>query len=429
MAIDRRYFLKSAGLSLFGAGFVPTFLRRTAYALEQPGASARKQILVAVFQRGAADGLNVVVPFGDRNYAPLRPSIAIAQPSSRSELSGQTAIDLDGFFGLHPSLAGLKPLYDARHLAIVHAAGSPDSTRSHFDAQDYMETATPGLGSTSDGWLNRYLESSPLAEATPFRAVAFAPRMPLTLLGPAPALAVDDVKNFRLRTFGPHGGPGGAEFLQGGFEAMYASASDPLLERTAQEMFEAAGTLDRIGLADYQPANGAQYPNGQLGKSLRQVAQLIKADVGLELAFAEVGGWDHHVNEGGAQGQLANSLRQFGDALAAFHQDMGDRMADVVVLTMTEFGRTARENGNRGTDHGHANAMFVLGGPVKGGKVYGRWPGLGPDQLYEGRDLALTTDFRDVFAEVAVRHLGTTETHTVFPGFSVSPERFRGFLG
>jgi uncharacterized protein (DUF1501 family) len=428
MGINRRYFLKTGGLSLFGAGVVPSFLRRTAFALDQPAGSARKKILVAVFQRGAADGLNVVVPFGDRAYAPLRPSIAIAEPSSRSEASGQTAIDLDGFFGLHPSLAALKPLYDARHLAVLHAAGSPDSTRSHFDAQDYMETAAPGRRSISEGWLNRYLEATPLAEATPFRAVAFAPRMPLTLLGPAPALAMEDVRNFRLRAF-PHGGLGSAELFQGGFEAMYASASDPLLERTAREMFEAASTLDGIGVADYQPANGAQYPNGQLGRSLRQVAQLIKADVGLEIAFAEVSGWDHHVNEGGAQGQLANSLRQFGDALAAFHQDMGDRMADVVVLTMSEFGRTARENGNRGTDHGHANAMFALGGPVHGGKVYGQWPGLAPDQLYEGRDLALTTDFRDVFAEVAVRHLRATETNTVFPGFSVSPGRFKGFVG
>jgi uncharacterized protein (DUF1501 family) len=427
MGLDRRYFLKSAGLSLFGAGMVPGFLRRTAYALNQPGPSARKKILVAVFQRGAADGLNVVVPFGDRNYAPLRPSIAVAEPSSRSEASGQTAIDLDGFFGLHPSLAALKPLYEAQHLAIVHAAGSPDSTRSHFDAQDYMETATPGVRSTSEGWLNRYLDATSLAEATPFRAVAFAPRMPLTLLGPSPALAIDDVKNFRLQAFS-HGGAAGAELLQSGFRTMYASVSDPLLQRTAQEMFEAAGTLNRIGLADYQSANGAMYPDGQLGRSLRQVAQLIKADVGLEVAFAEVGGWDHHVNEGGAQGQLANSLRQFGDALAAFHQDMGDRMADVVVLTMTEFGRTARENGNRGTDHGHAGVMFVLGGPVRGGKVYARWPGLAPDQLYEGRDLALTTDFRDVFAEIAVRHLGASETHTVFPGFAISPARFRGFL-
>ncbi|HEV2379164.1 MAG TPA: DUF1501 domain-containing protein [Terriglobia bacterium] len=426
MALSRRYFLKSAGLSLFGAGSVPPFLRRTAYALNQPNASARKKVLVAIFQRGAADGLNTIVPFGDRSYYSLRPSIAIPPPSSRSENGGRTVIDLDGFFGLHPSLAGLKPLFDAQHLAIVHAAGSPDSTRSHFDAQDYMETAAPGVRSESNGWLNRYLESTPEAEVTPFRAVAVTPRMPMTLLGAAPALAMNDVKSFRLRPVDPIVGGNGS--LAAVFESMYASTSDPLLGRTAREMFEAAATLERLGLADYQPANGARYPMGQLGRSLQQVAQLIRADVGLEVAFAEVSGWDHHVNEGAVEGQLANSLRQFGDALVAFHQDLGDRMSEVLVLSMTEFGRAARENGNRGTDHGHAAVMFALGGPVKGGKVYGRWPGLGEDQLYEGRDLALTTDFRDVFAEVAVRHLRAADVNTIFPGFSVFPSRFRGFL-
>jgi len=425
MAITRRYFLKSGGLSLFGASFVPSFLRRTAYALEQPRASARKKILVAVFQRGAADGLNIVVPFGDKPYYALRPSISIPEPTSRSESNGQCLLDLDGFFGLHPSLDALKPLFDAKQLAIVHAAGSPDSTRSHFDAQDYMETATPGRSATPNGWLNRYLEAVPEAEATPFRAVAFSSRMPRTLLGAAPALVLDDVRSFRLRA----AADGGPSALQDGFEAMYASASNALLDRTAQEMFEAAATLERVGAHDYQPAGGVEYPRGPLGNSLRQVAQLIKADVGLEVAFAEVSGWDHHVNEGGLQGSLANNLKQFGDALAALHQDLGERMSDVVLLTMTEFGRTAHENGNRGTDHGHASAMFVLGGPVKGGKVYGQWPGLGAGQLHEGRDLALTTDFRDVFAEVAVRHLGAQGTSTIFPGFSVSPSRFRGFLG
>ena len=432
MAISRRYFLKTAGLSLFGAASVPAFLRRTAYALDQPNASARKKILVAIFQRGAADGLNTVVPFGDASYYSLRPSIAIPAPSARSGLSGRTAIDLDGFFALHPSLAGLKPLFDARHLAILNAAGSPDSTRSHFDAQDYMETAAPGFRGTSSGWLNRYLDSAPEAEATPFRAVALAPRMPLTFAGPAPALAMNDVQAFRLRTLsGPDGASGaaGAMGIAGAFESMYASTSDPLLGRTAHEMFEAAAMLERLRTTDYQPSNGVQYPNGRLGNSLRQVAQLIKSDVGLEIAFADVSGWDHHVNEGAVEGQLANSLKQFGDALAAFHQDMGERMSDVLVLSMTEFGRAARENGNRGTDHGHAAVMFALGGPVKGGKVYGPWPGLAPDQLYEGRDLALTTDFRDVFAEVAVRHLGATDVNSIFPGFSVSSSRFRGFLG
>jgi uncharacterized protein (DUF1501 family) len=428
--LTRRYFLKSAGLSLFGAGFVPSFMRRTAFALEQPGRSTRKKILVAVFQRGAADGLNIVVPFGERDYYSLRPSISIPEPGriSSGGGGGETAIDLDGFFGFHPSLTSLKPLFDARHLAVIHAAGSPDSTRSHFDAQDYMESATPGLKSTQDGWLNRYLQLAPETDARPFRAVAFSARTPRSLLGSAPALAVDDLRSLRL---GPksRAGKGGGGQMQSTLEAMYASASDPLLNGTARETFEAVSTLQQIGVENYQPANGAEYPRGPLGHSLQQVAQLIKADVGLEVAFAEVGGWDHHVNEGGVQGQLANSLKQFGDALAAFHQDMGDRMADVVVLTMTEFGRAARENGSRGTDHGHANAMFALGGSVRGGKVYGKWPGLKSGQLFEGRDLALTTDFRDVFAEVLVRHLGARQTASVFPGFAASSNRFRGFLG
>ncbi len=431
MEKTRRYFIKSAGLSLFGMGFVPSFIRRTAFALEQPSLSARKKILVAVFQRGAADALNIVVPFAEKDYYAMRPTIAIPEPQAGSlgrEGAGESAIDLDGFFAFHPSLASLKPLFDGGHLAVIHAVGSPDNTRSHFDAQDYMESATPGMKATADGWLNRYLQAKPEADASPFRAVAFAPRMPRTLLGPAPALALDDLRNFRL---GPRatGVPERAAGPEQAIEAMYASTADPLLSSTAREMFDAMGTLERIGAENYQPANGAVYPPGQLGRGLQQVAQLIKAGVGLEVAFAEVGGWDHHVNEGGVEGQLGARLKEFGGALAAFHQDLGERMADVVVLTMTEFGRTARENGNRGTDHGHANAMFVLGGAVRGGKVFGQWPGLKPQQLFEGRDLALTTDFRDVFAEVLVRHLGANSTASIFPGFKVSPERFRGFLG
>ncbi len=431
MAVTRRYFLKSGGLTLFGAGFVPSFLRRTAFAMDAGRSESQRKTLVAIFQRGAADGLNIVVPFAEKDYYAMRPTIAIPAPAS-STAQNQTAIDLDGFFGLHPNLASLKPLFDARQLAIVHAAGSPDNTRSHFDAQDYMESGTPGVKATSDGWLNRYLQGNPEAEATPFRAVAIAPRMPRTLRGTAPALVLDNVQNFRLVGDRPAPVPQGGipgDGLAGAFEAMYASASDPLLGSTAKEMFEAISVLRRIGSEPYQPANGAAYPGGPLGQSLRQVAQLIKSGVGLEVAFAEVGGWDHHVNEGGVQGQLAFRLKDFGDALAAFHRDLGDRLENVVVLTMSEFGRTARENGNRGTDHGHANAMFVLGGPVKGGKVYGKWPGLRPDELNEGRDLALTTDFRDVFAEVMSRHVGARDIASIFPGFSVSPDRFRGLLG
>jgi len=424
MAISRRYFLKNTGLSLFGAAFVPSFLRRTAYAAEQR--SSRK-ILVAIFQRGAADGLNIVVPYGEKYYHAMRPTIAIPAPNGRSE-NGPTAIDLDGFFGLHPSLSALKPLFDDRQLAIIHAVGSPDSTRSHFDAQDYMESATPGVKSTTDGWLNRLLQRAPQGDSTPFRAVAFSASTPRTMMGTAPCLCTQDLQAFQLAGNDNHPGRG-AQLVASAFEEMYASASDPLLCNTARETFEAISTLQRMRVASYQPENGAAYPRGPLGKNLQQIAQLIKSDAGLEIAFAEVGGWDNHVNEGGATGQLANRLKDFGDALAAFHQDMGRRMADITVLTMSEFGRTARENGNRGTDHGHANAMFAFGGAVKGGKVYGDWPGLSEHNLFEGRDLALTTDFRDVFAEVAVRHLALKNSATVFPGYAASPEKFRGFLG
>ena len=424
MPISRRYFLKSTGLSLFGAAVVPSFLRRAAFAAEQPG---RKKILVAIFQRGAADGLNIVVPFGEKDYHALRPTIAIPEPST-SIGGGPSAIDLDGFFGLHPSLVSLKPLFDARQLAVIHAAGSPDSTRSHFDAQDYMESATPGVKSTPDGWLNRILQSAHEPDATPFRAVAFAASMPRTMMGTAPCLCTQDLQGFHLAGAASRSSPG-VQLAAGAFEEMYASTSDRLLASTANETFEAISTLQRIQMGEYQPENGAEYPRGPLSKSLRQIAQLIKLGAGLEVAFAEVGGWDNHVNEGGVTGQLAARLKDFGDSLAAFHKDMGDRMADITVLTMSEFGRTARENGNRGTDHGHAHAMFVLGGAVRGGKVYGKWPGLREDQLHEGRDLALTTDFRDVFAEVAMRHLGVQNPANIFPGYAVSPERFRGFLG
>src|SRR3984957_2219298 len=420
MAISRRYFLKSSGLSLFGAAAVPPFLRRTAYALDQPNASARKKILVAIFQRGAADGLNTVVPFGDRNYYALRPTIAIAPPSSRSDESGRTAIDLGGFFDLHPSLAGLKPLFDARHLAIVNAAGSPDSTRSHFDAQDYMESGTPGVKATDDGWLNRAVQWTPEPGASPFRCVAMGPNLPLTMRGSAPAIALPDVKQFKVFSQSP--------MIEGGFEALYADTVDQALRGTGTETFEAIDMLRKADPSKFQPENGADYPKSRVGQALQQVAQLHKADIGLEVTFVDTGGWDNHVNEGGAQGQLANLLRDLGQGLAAFHQDMGDRMEDVVVVTMSEFGRTAHENGNRGTDHGHANCMFVMGGPVKGGKVYGKWPGLGPGQLNEGRDLTLTTDFRSVLGEVIGGHLGSSNLHTVFPGFDNSPAKFPHLL-
>lgn len=407
--MQRRYFVKSGAIALATMGLSPSFLRRMTFGMELPGA-AKGKVLICLFQRGAADALNVVVPFGERAYYQLRPSIAIPAPGG----AARSALDLDGFFGLHPSLAPLKPLWDRHMLAPIHAVGSPSSTRSHFDAQDYMESGTPDLKGTSDGWLNRYLATNGTCEQcrpTPFRAVAMAPQTPRILQGSAPAVAMDSLDQFSVRT----GGDAAARL-----EALYHTGSADIVHGAGTEMFEAVKMLRSANPQQYQPEHGAQYPRSQFGQRLRQIAQLIKSNVGLEIAFADVGGWDTHVNQGGATGQLAGRLDDFATSIAALVSDLGDRMDDVVILTMSEFGRMARQNGNGGTDHGHAGAMLVIGGHVKGGTVFGKWPGLEREQLYEGRDLALTTDFRTVFAEVAARHLGAPSVGALFPGFDTT---------
>ena len=404
----RRLFLKNTAIAMFGAGAVPAWLGRAMYARDAP--SERKKILIAIFQRGAVDGLNVVIPHGEPAYYKLRPTIAIPRPNG----SNASAIDLDGRFGLHPSLQALKPLWDQRQLAIVEAVGSPDPTRSHFDAQDYMESGTPGLKATSDGWLNRALRPEPAQPA--LRAVSLSHDLPRSLRGKNQALAISSIGDFQVKD----------ARVANTFESMYGVSPDQILNGTGRETFEAVKIMQSIRKTLYTPANGANYPKGRLGQNLLQIARLIRANVGLEVAFTDVGGWDTHVNEVAAQphrGQLANLLGDFGDALAAFSQDMGDRMADVTVVSMSEFGRTVKENGNRGTDHGHANCMFVLGGNVRGGRVYGEWPGLEPEQLYEGRDLNVTTDFRSVLSELVSKQMGNRQLTIVFPGFVDTGER------
>src|SRR6184192_822116 len=413
MRITRRIFLRNGALAVAGTAAIPSFLTRAAYGALESGNRAKR--LVVIFQRGAADGLNIVVPHGEQAYYAMRPSINIPRSS---------VLDIDGFFGLHPALSPLQPVWKQRHLAIVHAAGSPDPTRSHFDAQDFMESGTPGLKSTEDGWLNRALETVPEENASPFRAVAMGPNLPRTLQGVAPAIALPDLKQFKVMAQAP----GTGAMVEGGFEAMYAQTVDKALQGTGTETFEAIDLLRKADPAKYQPENGAQYPTSRLGQSLQQVGQLLKADIGVEVLFVDCGGWDNHVNEGGVQGQLSNLLRDLGQGLAAFHQDLGDRMANIVFVTMSEFGRTARENGNRGTDHGHANCMFVMGGDVRGGEVYGKWPGLNDHQLNEGRDLALTTDFRSVLGEILTKHIGVADLKPVFPGFDNSPRNFPGLI-
>jgi uncharacterized protein (DUF1501 family) len=423
MRMQRRVFVKSGALALVTLGLSPRFLRRTAFAAELArGAAAGKgKTLVCLFLRGAADALNVLVPHGDPAYYRLRPNIAVPRPRTLSAARDASAIDLDGFYGLHPSLAPLQPLWQRGMLAPVHAVGSPSSTRSHFDAQDYMETGTPDVKGTPDGWLNRLLATrgtceecapaaSPVSPVSPFRAVAMSAQTPRILEGPQPTVAMSSLGDFTVRATSPS--------TVARLEALYRTGSADLVHASGSEMFDAVKMLRAANPQRYAPAHGAAYPRSQFGMRLREIAQLIKSDVGLEVAFADVGGWDTHVNQGGATGQLANRLGDFASAIAAFVTDLGDRMGDVLVLTMSEFGRTVRQNGTGGTDHGHAGALFVIGGAAKGGRVHGRWPGLEPEQLYEGRDLALTTDFRTVFAEVARAHLGAERLDAVFPGFA-----------
>src|SRR5688500_19330496 len=352
--MNRRFFLKSGSIALASVGMslsAPAFLERAIMAHNAAGGGRRKT-LIAIFQRGAVDGLNMIVPFGESSYYDSRPSIAIPKPDSATP---ESAINLDGFFGLHPSMSSLKPLWDSKRLAIVHASGSPDNTRSHFDAQDYMESATPGVKSTADGWLNRYLQNKKDEQRSLFRAVSMTQQMPRALQGRAPVLAISNLSNFAIRA-----GKSSAS-VQGGFEAIYSRDKNETLSETGRETFEAINYLKQANPAQYTTENGAEYPRNAFGNSLLQIAQLIKAGVGLEIAFTDIGGWDTHVNQGNSRGQLSNLLQQFSSGLAALYQDLGQRMDDVVIVTMSEFGRTVKENGNRGTDHGHANAMMVLG--------------------------------------------------------------------
>ena len=465
MNVSRRLFLKNGGIALASVGLAPVlgpaFLRRAVYGAE-PTAQKRQKTLICVFQRGAADGLSVVVPHGDPDLYRLRSNIAIPRPLAGNE---QTALDLDGFFGLHPALAPFLPIYKQGHLAVVHACGSPNTTRSHFDAQDYMESGAPGNKNIADGWLSRTVLACPQDRArlagsggdTPFRAVALGGDhgLPRSLQGDVGALAIPDLRAFGIGIPGgggnarrvaaarrgkgrdPMAADGGAAAMLAasptpnvvnGFETLYDGAVGDVLHGAGKESFDAIALLKKANPGTYVPARGANYPTTKFGESLKQIAQLVKADVGVEVAFAEMGGWDTHVNQGGSAGQLAQRLKEFGQGISALYYDLGDRMNDVVILTMSEFGRTARQNGNGGTDHGHATCFFALGGDVNGGHVLGKWPGLADEQLNDNRDLALTTDFRAVFGEVALKHLGAQGLQRVFPGYTGTGADFRGIV-
>ena len=397
-AFSRRHFLRGAG-ALAALGSVPGFLGR-ALAASVPGSG---KTLVLVFLRGGADGLSIVPPVGDPAYRAARPTIALAAPGKDGG-----AIRLDDVFALHPALSPLLPLWSDRTLAIVHAAGLPGATRSHFDAQDFCESGTPGLKSTADGWLNRAVQRSGGPEGA-FRVVAIQPTLPRMLVGDAPAVAMSSLGQFRM----PGGAAGGTAF-----DALYAQAVDTALRTTGIETFEALREAGSAKLAQLPPANGAEYGGAPIARRLQDVARLIRSGVGLQVAATDMGGWDTHVGEGTEKGQLASRLAELGGALAAFARDLGPRWADTRVVVMTEFGRTARENGNRGTDHGTASVMLVLGGGVRGGRVVGGYRGLAKSELFEERDLAIGTDVRSVLWETVQAQLELRDGSRVFPGFS-----------
>ncbi len=416
MAHTRRAFMKDGAMALVATSTVPSFLVRSVLAQTTAMDRSNKR-LVVIFQRGAADGLNMVVPHAEPAYYQMRPTIAIPQ---------NAVLDLDGRFGLHPAMASLKPLWDQKQLAIVHAVGSPDMTRSHFDAQDYMESGTPGVKATEDGWMNRALQSEGelrKGNTSPFRAVALAAQMPRSLEGKVPAVAINNLSDFAIR-----GRDRSASTMSAAFETMYDQSADAVLRGTGKETFEAVKMLKATEPGKYKPAPGADYPRGGLGDALKQLAQLMKANLGVEAAFCDIGGWDTHQNQGAVDGQLAGRLREFSQSVAAFWTDMGAEAENIVLVTMSEFGRTARQNGTSGTDHGHGNVMFVLGGRVKGGLVYGRWPGLAAEQLNEGRDLQVTTDFRQVLAEAAYKQIGARDLNLTFPGSGLTPGSFLNYL-
>lgn len=420
LPISRRALLGASALSSLG------FLLRPRAGFAQVSKSAEgvenSPVLVCVFLRGAADGLNIVVPHGEAEYYRLRPGIAVRPPS---ESGG--AINLDGRFGLHPKLAPLKAAWDAKELALITAVGSPHPTRSHFEAQDYMETAAVGDRSASRGWLANYFASRPSASAQVLRAVAVSARAPLALRGYRDAVIAPSLRNFRLsatRELEP--------VLSRGFRRMYAHGAHDA--HGAQGLAERAGgrALDASEVVAKALGKRGALPPGYARdtQDFADVAKLVKANIGLETAWLDLGGWDTHRAEGSSEnGELPRNLERLGRALSAFRADLGPAFERVVVVVMSEFGRTARENGTGGTDHGHGNFMLLLGGKVRGGRVLGNLPGLAPDQLFEGRDVPVTTDFRDVLAELCERHLHLPDASALFPGFELDRRKRLGFLG
>ncbi|MDQ7970594.1 MAG: DUF1501 domain-containing protein [Oxalicibacterium faecigallinarum] len=400
--MQRRQFLTSS-MALASGLVIP--LGKNAWAATSNNATDRK--LIVIMLRGAVDGLNVVTPYGDANYRQLRPTIGLAPPGQEDG-----AIDLDGYFGLHPTLHALQPLWEQKKLAFIHASGSPDSSRSHFDAQAYLESGTPGIKRTQDGWMNRLLAALP-AESSPIRAISIGPTMPAILSGRALATNIGNTKASNNSPIDrPQVGDAFAQMYRNNekFSKTYQDA------RSARKEIASAAMSPTMTQEMINANGGAPLPNG-FPKDAAHLATLMRNDPRIQMAFIALGGWDTHANQGAGKGQLANRLAPLGQGLATLAEQLGPLFDDTTIVVMSEFGRTARENGNRGTDHGHGNVMWLLGGRVHGGKVHGDWQGLSSDKLNEGRDLPVTTDFRSVLAQMAERHLRLNDNQLtmVFP--------------
>lgn len=410
MTSSRRGFLKTGGLALFGIGLggVPSFIARAANSDKIVNPYKKKKILVCIFQRGAMDGLMAVTPFTDEFLKNARPTLFM---SAAKDQKGMPLIDLDGRFGLHPAMNAFAPFYKEKRLAIVHGIGSPNNTRSHFDAQDYMESGTPFSKGTSSGWLNRAVGLLG-HDATPFRAVSLTSSMPRSFYGDNPSVAISSLQDFAIQM---KGNPLGANMAAKSFEELYDQTTSGLLKETGKESFDAVKMLQKTDVRNYKPENNALYPTSGIGNSMKQIAQLIKMDVGLEVAFAESNGWDTHFNQGAETGVFARNVEDLSKSMIAFWNDLTAYQDDVTVMTMTEFGRTVKQNGTGGTDHGRASCNFILGNNVNGGIVHGNVQPLAIENLEDGRDLAVTTDFRSVFSEVADKHLKINNDHILFP--------------
>ncbi|WP_207423936.1 DUF1501 domain-containing protein [Desertivirga brevis] len=409
--VTRRGFIKAGGLALFGIslGGLPNFLARAAETKKIIHPYKRSKVLVCIFQRGAMDGLMAVTPFTDNYLKAARPTLFMSAAKANNP---NPLIDLDGRFGLHPAMKAFEPMFLEKRLAIVHGIGSPNNTRSHFDAQDYMESGTPFRKGTPTGWLNRAVGLMGHEAATPFQAVSLTSSLPRSLYGDNPAVAISSLEDFSIQM---RGNPMGANMAAKSFEELYDQTSSGLLKETGKESFDAMKMLQKTNVKNYKPANNAVYPNSPLGNSLKQIAQLIKMDVGMEVAFTESGGWDTHFNQGTATGVFARNVADLSNSIMAFWTDLSAYQDDVTVMTMTEFGRTVKQNGTGGTDHGRASCNFILGNDINGGKVHGKVQPLAVENLEDGRDLAVTTDFRSVFSEVASRHLNFKNNDLLFP--------------